>query len=58
MWWIVGIVAVWIVVGALSAVWIGRAISHTDLEKSAAELRRAERREMRHAGCDKPRQGD
>ncbi|WP_267951456.1 hypothetical protein [Rhodococcus globerulus] len=33
MRWIVGIVAVWIVLGTLAACWIGRAISHTDLEE-------------------------
>ncbi|WP_185993248.1 hypothetical protein [Rhodococcus sp. KBS0724] len=51
MWWIVGIVAVWIVVGTLAAFWIGRAISHTDLEESAAELRRAEKREKQPNRC-------
>lgn len=45
LWWIVGIVAAWVVICALAAVWIGRAISHADLEEQAAELRRAEKHE-------------
>lgn len=45
LWWIVGIVAAWVVLGAVAAVWIGRAISHAKLEEAAAELRRAEKHE-------------
>jgi hypothetical protein len=41
MWWIVGIIAIGIVVGTLTAVWVGRAISHADQKESSAELRRA-----------------
>ena len=51
MCWIVGIVAVWIVVGTFAAFWIGRAISHTDLEDSAAELRRVEKNEKQPNRC-------
>jgi hypothetical protein len=47
LWWILGIVAVWIVVGAVAAVWIGRAISHAKLEEAAAELRREEKHETK-----------
>ncbi|WP_155292879.1 MULTISPECIES: hypothetical protein [Nocardiaceae] len=43
LWWIVGIVAVWIVVGAVAAVWIGRAVSHADAREAAIERRRAVR---------------
>ncbi|WP_185993174.1 hypothetical protein [Rhodococcus sp. KBS0724] len=46
MWWIAGIVAIWILVAMFAALWIGQAISHTELEESAAELRRAERHEQ------------
>jgi len=45
LWWIVGIVATWVIIGALAAVWIGRAIKHADLEEEAAELRRVEAHE-------------
>ena len=51
MWWIVGIVAIWIVLGTLAALWIGRAISHTDLEESAAELRRAKNHQEQPNRC-------
>ncbi|MBY4272405.1 hypothetical protein HQO27_05875 [Rhodococcus fascians] len=40
MWWFVGIVAAWLLIGALAAVWIGRGIRRADLEESAAELPR------------------
>lgn len=40
LWWIVGIVAVWIVVGAVAATWIGRAVSHADARETAVERRR------------------
>ena len=39
MWWIVGIIAIGIIVGTLTAVWAGRAISHADQRESSAELR-------------------
>jgi hypothetical protein len=45
LWWIVGIVAVWVVLGAVAGVRIGRAISHAKVEEAAAELRRAEKHE-------------
>lgn len=45
LWWIVGIVAVWVTRSALAAVWIGRAISHSKVEEAAAELRYAPVRE-------------
>ncbi|MDI9929511.1 hypothetical protein QM588_03755 [Rhodococcus sp. IEGM 1354] len=37
MWWVVGIVAVWLLIGALVAVWIGRGIRRADVEESATE---------------------
>lgn len=40
LWWIIGILAVWLLVGGVAAYWLGRSISHTELEESAAELRR------------------
>lgn len=40
VWFVLGGIAVWILVGAGAAVWIGRAISHATLEEEAAELRR------------------
>lgn len=52
LWWIVGIVAVWVVLGALAAVWIGRAISHANLEEEAAELRRTEKHSERFEDPD------
>lgn len=45
MWWIVVIFVGWLVVGTFAALWIGRAINRADLEESAAEQRRAEKRE-------------
>lgn len=40
VWFVLGGIAVWILVGAGTAVWIGRAISHATLEEGAAELSR------------------
>ncbi|MBY4056964.1 hypothetical protein HQO93_04240 [Rhodococcus fascians] len=37
MWWVVGIVAVWLLIGALVAVLIGRGIRRADVEESATE---------------------
>ena len=51
MWWIVGIVAVWIALGTFAGFWIGRAISHADLKESAAELRRADMHEKQPNHC-------
>jgi hypothetical protein len=47
LWWILGIVAVWVIVAAVVVYWIGRTISHTTLEESAAELRRAQKHETK-----------
>ena len=43
LWWIVGIIAAWVVIGTVVAVWIGQAVSHAELEDAAAELRRVEK---------------
>lgn len=40
VWWSIGVVAVWLAIAAAASVWIGRLISHTELEESAAEIRR------------------
>ncbi|MBY4401931.1 hypothetical protein HQO26_11470 [Rhodococcus fascians] len=37
VWWFLGVVAVWLLIGALVAVWIGRGIRRADVEESAAE---------------------
>ncbi|WP_161631784.1 hypothetical protein [Rhodococcus sp. JG-3] len=37
MWWVLGFVAVWLLIGALAAVWIGRGIRRADVEESADE---------------------
>jgi hypothetical protein len=37
VWWVVGIVAVWLLIGALVAVWIGRGIRRADVEESVTE---------------------
>jgi hypothetical protein len=37
VWWVVGIVAVWLLIGALVAVWVGRGIRRADVEESATE---------------------
>jgi hypothetical protein len=37
VWWVLGIVAVWLLIGALVAVWIGRGIRRADVEESATE---------------------
>ncbi|WP_179274271.1 hypothetical protein [Rhodococcus sp. 06-221-2] len=37
MWWVLGIVAVWLVIGAVVAVWLGRGIRRADIEESATE---------------------
>ncbi|WP_156399652.1 hypothetical protein [Rhodococcus sp. Leaf278] len=37
MWWVLGIVAVWLLIGAVAAVWIGRGIRRADAEESATE---------------------
>ena len=50
IWWIVGIVAVWLLVGGFIAYWLGRSISHTKLEESAAEMRRADKHEPQPDG--------
>ncbi|WP_032369211.1 hypothetical protein [Rhodococcoides fascians] len=43
LWWSIGVVAVWLALAAAASVWIGRVISHTDLEESAAEMRREDK---------------
>nr|WP_179282891.1 hypothetical protein [Rhodococcus sp. 15-1154-1] len=52
LWWIIGIVAVWLLVGGFVTYWLGRSIAHTKLEESAAELRRAEKHETQLAEGD------
>ncbi|MFI8565537.1 hypothetical protein ACIGGF_03120 [Rhodococcus sp. NPDC078407] len=37
MWWIFGIVAVWVLIGAVVAVWIGRGVRRADDEESTTE---------------------
>lgn len=43
LWWIVGIVAAWVVLGTVAAMWIGRVVRHADAQESAAESRRRAR---------------
>ena len=43
LWWSIGIAAVWLALAAAASVWIGRVISHTELEESAAEMRREDK---------------
>ncbi|MDV6260032.1 hypothetical protein [Rhodococcoides yunnanense] len=40
MWWVFGIVAVWLVIGAVAAVRLGRGIRRADVEESATESSR------------------